>query len=90
MDLTYLLIGFLLGVLGQFFIKEVLSLYMILFCFGTSFTFIKLFHNDIVMRSPFEWTLYHLLTGYNFWILGIIGFIISWIIFYQVIPKNKG
>jgi len=87
MELFYLIIGFGLGVLGRFLIKDTLSLFKIVFCFGTSFTFIKLFHNDIVMRSPFEWTLYNLLTGYNFWMLGILGFIVSWIFFYYMIPK---
>ncbi len=86
MELFELLIGFGLGVVSTFLIKKLSFFIQLLLCLATSFTFIKIFHPDIILRPVFEWSFYNLATGYNFWGLGIIGFLLSGAFFYFLIP----
>jgi len=87
MDIFNLIIGIIIGILASLFVKRFSYFIKVFLCFATTFLFIKIIHPEIIIKSIYEWTWYNLFNGYNFWGLAILGFIVSWCVFYWMIPK---
>ncbi len=83
MEIILLITGLILGIV----LKRITNIIRTSVLLMSTFLVIKLFHPEIYLLSPENWTLQNIFFGYNFWWLGIIVFGLTYVIIYMVFPK---
>ncbi len=67
--------------------RDLKTIFKITLCLGSTFLLLKLCHSNLEIRSLKEWTLDNLLNGQNYWIEGSAYFLVSYGVFYWLVPK---
>jgi hypothetical protein len=80
------IITFLIGIFIGITMNKLMRFIKILLCFGTTFIMLKIIHPKIFLLPIKEWTWINLFYGNNYYFGFVVFMLISWLIFYWIIP----